>query len=196
MSLDAGTRFAMTSSTSPDGHTPSGAPYAWPLALAFTTVAGSLVASCLMPFVAIAVMAAATLPMRSAFLTVSGAWAANQVLGFTLLGYPPTADAVGSGLSLLAVSLAAVPVARAIVEPRTWSIVRIGAAFVVAVVVFETLLYGYALVAGTTDMFTPAIITLVVATNGIWCAILVACQIVLTGLAPRFFGPSPKLRLA
>jgi hypothetical protein len=187
----------MTLSTSPAGQTPStGAPYAWPLALAVTTVAGSLVASCLMPFVAIAVMAAATLPLRSAFLTVIAAWAANQVIGFTLLGFPATASAVGSGLSLLAVSLAAVPVARAIVEPRTWSIVRIGAAFVVSAAVYEVLLYGYALVAGTTDMFTPAIVALVVATNGIWCAILVACQIVLMGLAPKVFGAAPKLRLA
>jgi hypothetical protein len=184
--------FSSAERTPPAG----GVPYAWPLALAVTTVAGSLVASCLMPFVAIAVMAAATLPLRSALLTVLAAWAANQLIGFSLLGFPMDAFSLRAGASLLIASLVALLTARVVVKPQTWSILRIGAAFLVGVTIYETLLYGYALVAGDPAMFTPAIVALVVATDGIWCAILVGCHLLLTGLAPKVFGAAPKLRLA
>ena len=171
-------------------------PYAWALVLAVTTVAGSLLASCMMPFVAIAVMSAATLPLRSAILTVIAAWAANQLIGFTLLGFPMDAFSFRAGASLLIASLAALLTARVIVKPRTWSVLRIGGAFLAAVTIYETLLYGYALVAGDPAMFTPAIVALVAANDGLWCAILVGCHLLLTGLAPNVFGAAPKLRLA
>jgi hypothetical protein len=170
--------------------------YAWPLALAVSTVAGTLVTACMMPFVAIAVMSAATLPLRRAFATVGAAWAANQLLGFTLLGYPATAYAFGWGVALVLASFAAMLTARTILEPQTLTFVRIIAAFLVAVAVDETLLFGYALIAGGTDTFTPSIVMQLVINDGAWCAILVVCHLALTGLAPKIFGAAPKLRLA
>jgi hypothetical protein len=188
----------MTFSSLPAGQTPDagGAPYAWPLALAVSTVTGTLVTSCMMPFVAIAVMSAATLPLRSALLTVVAAWAANQLIGFTLLGYPADAYAIGWGVALGLASLAAMLVARAIVERQAWSIARIGAAFLVAFAVYEALLFGYASMAGGTETFAPGIVIQLLVNDSVWCAILAACYLVLTSLAPKIFGAAPSLRLA
>jgi hypothetical protein len=129
-------------------------------------------------------------------VTVVAAWAVNQLIGFTLLGYPADAYAISWGVALGLASLAAMLVARMIVGPRTWSIARIAIAFLLAAAVYETLLYGYALVAGGTDTFTPAIVAQLMLNDGVWCAILVVCHVVLTGLAPKVFGAAPKLRLA
>ena len=75
------------------GSVSSGAPsadpargWAWPAVIAGTAVFGSLIAACMMPLVAVAVMAAATLPRRQGVATVLFAWGINQGLGFTLLG--------------------------------------------------------------------------------------------------------------
>ena len=186
----------MDLSSSTADQTSAARSYAWPLVLAASTVAGTLVTSCMMPFVAIAVMSAATLPLRHAFVTVVAAWSVNQLLGFGLLGFPVTAFAFGAGISLALASLAATLAARTVIEPRRWSIARVGGAFLLAFAVYETLLFGYALVVGGTDTFAPSIVMQILINDGVWCVILVVCHLALTGLAPKVFGAAPKLRLA
>ena len=186
----------MDLSSSSADQTPAAGGYAWPLVLAASTIAGTLVTSCMMPFVAIAVMSAATLPLRHAFVTVIAAWSVNQLLGFGLLGFPVTAFAIGAGISLALASLAAMLAARTVVEPRSWSIARVGGAFLLAFALYETLLFGYALVVGGTDTFAPSIVIQLLLNDGVWCVTLVVCHLALTGLAPKVFGAAPKLRLA
>lgn len=170
---------------------------AWPAALAAATVAGSLAAACMMPFVALAVLAAATMPQGRAAATMVAIWAANQTLGFTVLGYPATGYAAAWGVALGTAGLAAGLVAGAVLRGRrdlaaAPMLLAFGAAFVG----YEALLYGFALAAGGTETFAPAIVLRILTNDGMWFAGLCALYVALTGLAPRWFGPVPALRLA
>lgn len=178
---------------------PKHAATVWACALAVSTLAGTLAASCLMPFVALAVVAATTLPTRKAVITVAAIWLINQVLGFTLLDFPRTVPTFVSGLALGLGSLAALAVARAAHGTGdTLIISRLLSAFALAFITYELLLFAFAFLgfAGTVDMFTPQIVALVGLSDAIWLALLVALRLCLTGVAPRSFGPIPVVRLA
>lgn len=171
--------------------------WAWPAALATATVAGSLAVACMMPFVALAVLAAATMPSRRANLTIGAIWAANQALGFTVLGYPATAYAAVWGAALGVASLLAGLVARTVLRDRhdlaaAPMLLAFGAAFAA----YEGLLFAFALVVGGTGTFAPTIVLQILVNDGLWFAGLSALYVVLTRTAPRWFGSVPALRLA
>src|ERR1700760_452942 len=79
--------------------------FAWALVLAVATVIGSLAASCMMPFVALAVMSAATMTRRQAAVTLAAAWAANEAIGFAILHFPANASSFGWGAAALIAAL-------------------------------------------------------------------------------------------
>lgn len=168
---------------------------AWPIALAAAAVAGSLATACMMPFVAIATLAAATMPRRQALIAVFGAWTANQLLGFGLLGYPMTAYAASWGVALGAAGVAALLVARLITGGGHPTAARVAAAFAVAFASYEALLYAFALVAGGTGTFTASIVLRILANDAAWLVGLAALHAVLTRAAPRTFGPPATQRL-
>src|SRR5687768_6874005 len=132
---------------------------AWPLALAFTTIVGTLLTACMMPFVALALITAATMKPRTAVVAMTGIWLVNQLLGFTLLGFPLVSYAFAWGGALGAASLAAMAVARTVVG-WTGELVatRLAAAFVAAFAAYEILLFGFAGLAGGLETFTPGIV--------------------------------------
>lgn len=170
--------------------------WAWPLVLAAATIAGSLAAACMMPFVALAVLASATMAARRASLTIGAIWAANQTLGFTVLGYPPTANTVMWGAAIGVASLAAGKVAKMMLHDRKdFAAASVLRAFGAAFVVYEALLFAFAQFAGGTETFAPAIVLQILANEGLWLAGLAALYIALTRLAPRWFGSAPALRL-
>lgn len=172
-------------------------PFAWPAALACATIAGTLATACMMPFVALAVLAAATMPPRRAGLTIGLIWAANQALGFTVLGYPATAYAAVWGVALGVASLLAGQVARSVLrDRRELAAAPMLLAFGAAFAVYEGLLFAFALVAGGTGTFTPAIVFQILVNDGLWFAGLSALYVVLTRTAPRWFGSAPALSLA
>src|SRR5581483_8862149 len=81
------------------------------------SLCASLLFRCATPFAAFAVLAAAMLPPRGALLTIAAVWLLNQALGFGLLGYPWTMDALLWGLAIgtaaeLATVMAAAVLAR------------------------------------------------------------------------------------
>ena len=171
--------------------------WAWPGALATATIAGSLAAACMIPFVALAVLAAATMPARRAYLTIGAIWATNQTLGFTVLGYPATAYAAVWGAALGVASLSAGLVARTLLRGRDdLAVAPMLLAFGAAFVAYEGLLFAFALVAGGTGTFTPAIVLQILVNDGLWFAGLSALYVALTRAAPRWFGSMPTLRLA
>jgi hypothetical protein len=171
--------------------------FAWPAALGLATIAGTLASACMMPLVALAVLATATMPPQRAALTVLSAWAANQALGFLALGYPATSYAAAWGLALGLASLGAGLVARAVLRgQREFAVAPMLAAFGASFVAYEALLFGFALVAGGADTFTPTIVLRIFSNDAAWFAGLGALYIVLTRAAPRWFGPAPALRLA
>lgn len=170
---------------------------AWPLALATAAVAGSMAAACMMPFVALATLAAATMPVRRAAMTIGAIWAANQALGFTVLGYPVTADAAAWGVALGLASLGAGLVARVMLRGRDDFVVApMLTAFGAAFVAYEALLFGFALFAGGVETFAPAIVLRILINDGLWFVGLSAFYMGLTRAAPRWFGSTPVLRFA
>lgn len=175
----------------------AGIGFAWPATLAFATIVGSLAIACMMPFVALAVMTAATMPLRRAIATMTAIWFANQLLGFTVLGFPWTAYAFGWGGALGAASIMSVVVARHLVAGTNDLVVaRLTAAFAVTFATYEALLFGFATIVGGRDMFTPGIVAQIAVNDALWFAGLLALRIALSSTAPRWFGPKPALRFA
>ena len=167
-------------------------PFVWTVTLATTAVLGTLATACMMPFVAVATIAAATMPRNQAVIAVLGAWAANQLLGFGLLGFPSTGFAIAWGIALGAASVAIIPLVRRLADA---SVARLLLAFVVAFAAWEAVLFGFALAVGGTGTFTPAIVLRLFGNEALWFALLGGLHLLLTRSAPRVFGPSPLVRL-
>lgn len=136
---------------------------ALPAILAATTLSGTVVFACMMPFAAVATIAALAMPPSRAMATVAACWLGNQVLGFGLLGFPWDGPTLAAGLSLLVSSLLACAAARA---------VRGGpvAAFLAAFAAFEASLFAYALPFGDPALFAPKIVGLIALNDALWFA--------------------------
>lgn len=169
-------------------HAPAGS-IGWQLAIAGTAIAGTLATACMMPFVALATVTAATMPRRQAAGTIVAVWAVNQLLGFTLLGYPTDPRTMAWGGALGVATLGAMLIAAAVLGKRAPTLVRLVVAFAAAFVGYEAGLFGFALVAGGTGAFSAGIIGQILLNDACWCAALVAIHAVLTRAAPRTFGP-------
>jgi hypothetical protein len=168
----------------------------WQLALAAATIAGTLATACMMPFVALATVTAATMPRRLAAATIVGIWAVNQLLGFTLLGYPTDLATVAWGGALGAATLVAMLTAAAVLGRRAPALPRLVVAFTAAFACYEAGLFAFALVVGGTDTFTAGIVGQILLNDVCWCGALVAIHAVLTRAAPRAFGPPLGLEAA
>jgi hypothetical protein len=177
----------------------TGAPpgFAWPLVLGLTTVIGTLATACMMPFVAVAVIIGATMAPRRAVAAMAAIWLSNQLLGFTLQGFPATPYVLAWAGALGAASLAAMMVARAVAAGTGDLVaVRLAAAFAAAFIAYEALLFAFATAAGGLQTFTPDIVTRIAVNDAIWFAALLGLRIGLTRAAPRLFGTAPALRFA
>jgi hypothetical protein len=169
-------------------------PLAWPVALAGTTLAGTLATACMMPFVGLAVVAAATMNPRRAALTLSTAWVVNQLLGFGLLGYPLDGYALRWGAALGIASIAALAIAQLIV--RGLALGQLAAAFAAAFVVYEVVLLAYAGFAGGLETFVPGVVARIALNDAAWLVALAAFRLALGRTAPRWFGTAPTVRFA
>jgi hypothetical protein len=167
-------------------------PFAWPAALAMATLAGTLATACMMPFVGLGVIAAATMDAPRAALTLAAAWAVNQFLGFVLLGYPIDAYALGWGAALGIASLIAMATAWPIL--RGLALGRLAVASAAAFIAYELVLFAYAGLAGGRETFTPAIVARIALNEAGWLVALMAFRLVLGRAAPRWFGTMPVLR--
>ncbi|MBP6013593.1 MAG: hypothetical protein KBA31_15305 [Alphaproteobacteria bacterium] len=170
---------------------------AWPSVLAASTIAGSLAIACMMPFVALAVVVAASMPARQAVFTVTAIVAANQAIGFAFLGFPADGYTIAWGAALWGASLASLATARLIVGPSPdLSATRIALASLAAFAAYEALLYAFATQVGGIETFTPAIIMQLAQNEALWLLTLVTLRLLVTGAAPAIFGAQPRLRLA
>jgi hypothetical protein len=77
----------------------------WSTLLVGAGIGLSLGFACAIPFAGFAAAAALTLPRRDALALILAVWLANQIVGFTALGYPLTADTFewGAALGVVAV---------------------------------------------------------------------------------------------
>ena len=120
----------------------------------------SLGLACAVPLAAFAAAAALSLSRRDALLLILLVWAANQLVGFTLLGYPWTAStfAWGAALGIVAVlaTLAGQWVAGRLVNARY--AFTFAATFLIAFAVYEAALFAIsATLLGGTEIYTAAI---------------------------------------
>lgn len=162
--------------------------WAWPAALALAAFIGSWAFACVLPFAAVATLAAATMTARQAAATVMGAWAINQAVGFTLLSYPHALDSYAWGLAIAGGAAAALAIARAVIGRAAVLVsVRTIGAFLAAFVGYELLLYALATQAGGTETFAPAIVRDLFVNEVIWLGGLGALHVVLARAAPRLF---------
>lgn len=157
---------------------PSARPILWPSFLAAATIAGTLATACMMPFVALATVAAATTGRAQAAIAVLGAWAVNQLIGFGLLGYPLDRGAIGWGLALGVAAMAVMIATRAAIGERP-GLGRVVVAFVGGFAFYEGLLFGWALVAGGTGTFTPAIVARLFANEAGWGTLMLGAHVLL-----------------
>lgn len=175
---------------------PETATLAWSAALAVVAILGTLATACMMPFVALAVATAATMPRQRAAAVLGLVWATSQLLGFAVLGYPPTAFAFAWGVALGVAGIAAMLVAAAVLGRRAPSATGMVSAFLAAFVAYEAGLFGFALIAGGADTFTLPIVLQILLNDACWLVALAVLHAVLTRAAPRTFGPSLSLHLA
>lgn len=169
----------------------------WAATLATASVLGSWIFACIMPFSAIAVLLAATLPARKAMAWMGGVWLANQLVGYLILDYPRTTNSFAQGGSLLFASMAGLFVALEILKWRkNDTLVSLGLAFVAAFVAYESLLYIAALYLGGVETFAPDIVWLVAKNDFFWFAGLLAARVALTRALPQFYAPRLAVRSA
>jgi hypothetical protein len=140
----------------------------WLALLVAATVGFSLGFACAMPFAALGAAAALTLPRQDALLLVGSAWLANQLVGFTLLAYPWTADTFVWGVVLGIISLLATLASQMLVrrlDGRGAVVVSL-ASFLGAFAVYEAALYVVsATMLGGTEDFAAAIVIRIVEIN-------------------------------
>ncbi|TKW77114.1 MAG: hypothetical protein DI543_17410 [Bradyrhizobium icense] len=169
---------------------------AWPAALALAVIAGSLVTACMMPFVGLAVAAAATMRMRNAAVTVAAGWLANQILGFGLLGYPFSSYALSWGIALgLAAQIAAIVAACVIQAGGALVLTRAVVALAAAFVAYEAFLFVFAGFAGGRENFSIDIVSRLAVNDAAWCIGLLAFRLLLGNAAPGLFGRPQALKV-
>lgn len=136
---------------------------ALPAILAATSLSGSVVLACMMPFVAIATIAALAMPARRGAACLGLCWLGNQVLGFGLMGFPWDGPTFAAGLSLLASSLIAFAAAR-------FASANALIAFLGAFANFEISLFAYALAFGDPSLFRIEIVAQIALNDALWFA--------------------------
>lgn len=132
--------------------------------------------TCVVPFAALGVAAAMTLPRREAVLCTIVVWLANQAAGFGLMGYPWMADTIGWGVAIGVAAMAGTLAAQWLLRGLhgLYSSIQTVTAFVVGFSVYQLLLYVAAVsMLGGAATFAPGIIAQVLGVNvvalvGLW----------------------------
>ncbi len=154
--------------------------------LAAACALASFAFACATPFAAFAVVAAAMLPLRPALLVVAAAWIVNQAIGFSVLGYPMTANTAFWGLAIGAAALIATALSVAVLQalPRMGSPAALGLALMGAYAAYELVLFAVTPLLGGEGAFTAAIVGRLGLLSLFWLVGLVAACEVFRLLAP------------
>jgi hypothetical protein len=128
----------------------------------------SLGLACAVPLAAFAAAAALTLSRRDALTLILLVWAANQLVGFTVLDYPWTATTFAWGVALGIVAILATLAGRWMVRRsiKAGKTVTFTATFLTAFAVYEAALFAIsATLLGGTEIYTAAIQSRIFAIN-------------------------------
>ena len=126
--------------------------------------------ACITPFVAFGVIAATTLPRRSALCLTVAVWIANQAVGYGILHYPWTVDSTAWGVAIGGATVIGLFTAH-------WTAARLRslrspvqtlATFVSAFALYELTLYAAAVsILGGNGAFAPGIVAQVFLVNAV-----------------------------
>jgi hypothetical protein len=130
----------------------------------------TLIFTCVTPFAAFAVIAAATMSRRDAVTLTVALWLANQAVGFALLHYPWSSSTAAWGIALGAGAMIATLAAVSAVA-RLGSLpplARSAVAFAASFVLYQLALYAAAASRlGGTEMFVPGIVSQALVINAV-----------------------------
>jgi hypothetical protein len=132
----------------------------WLTLLVGASVAFSLGFACATPLAAFGAVAALTLSRQDAVFLILAVWLANQLVGFTVLGYPWTANTFAWGAALGAVAILATLAGQWTAGRSADAARAVGftATFLTAFAVYEAALFGISIaLLGGTEVFTGAI---------------------------------------
>jgi hypothetical protein len=162
----------------------------WLALLVAASVIFSLGLACAVPLAAFAATAALSLSRRDALLLIVLVWLANQLVGFTLLGYPRDASTFSWGAVLGVVAILATLAARWIAGrlAKTRRAFTATTTFLVAFAVYESALFTVSAAwLGGTGIYTAAIQGRIFAINAAaFVGLLILNQLAMSvGLADR-----------
>jgi hypothetical protein len=160
----------------------------WSAILGLTAVVGSYGLACVFPFAALAALAAVTLPTRQAVALVAAVWAANQIVGFTLLSYPQDSQAYTWGIVIGAAAFIALGAATVAFGKETKLIsLRTVGALLASIAAYQAVMFVGAAGLDGFESSTPAIVADVVRNDLFWFAGLGALRLALGASLPRWF---------
>jgi len=170
----------------------------WLVILVLTSVAATLVVSCVTPFAALAVALAGTVRLATALRAMTMIWLINQFIGFILFNFPRTLNVALWGLAIsggaLLSTLAAV---SAIKHGKSFPMTsRLGLALLLAFAADEAWLYLAAALLGGVETFSPAIIAELGLANLIWFLVMVGLNELGAILCAPRFGKLPRMARA
>ena len=160
----------------------------WPAVLAVAAIGGSWALACVTPFAAFAVILAESERRTTALFTVGLIWAANQVVGVMLLGYPLDVHSIGWGVAIGAAALLATAVAAAVARTGLQRGLRLIVAFVAAFAIYEAALALVAATTGELEHFAPATVAQLAELDVAWLAALVVLREALALMGWRSLG--------
>lgn len=151
------------------GRTTGSGDWWWALFVAVASLGLSQAFACAMPFAAVAVLAARTLPRRRAVALVCAVWSGHQAIGFGLTHYPHTPSTVAWGVAIGVAALTALGVAWTI-DRRTKldGVAPVAFALVVAYAAYEAVLLAAAgVLPSGAGAFAPAVVLRLLGVNAV-----------------------------
>ena len=154
----------------------------WRVALIASGALFSVSFSCIVPLVAIALLAARTMPRRAAALVVGLAFATQQTVGFTVLHYPHAASAYVWIPVLGAAAYAALAVA--------WLVPRPVYAFALAFGAYEAIVLAASVATGSAATFAMPIVARVALANLVGLGMLAIVYLAIVAIDDRLRVPA------
>jgi hypothetical protein len=163
----------------------------WLALLVAASVAFTFGFACAVPFAAFGTVAAMTLNRRDALGLICAVWLANQIVGFTVLGYPWTGMTFVWGGILGVVAILSTLGAQWVAGERR-TVTTVLRAFACAFAIYEGALFAVSAgVMGGTEDFVPSIVLRILAINAAaFAGLLVVNQLAATvGFATKLAFP-------
>jgi hypothetical protein len=170
----------------------------WLASLVLAALGGSLVISCITPFVAFALALAATVRLRLALGAMTIIWLTNQLIGFVFYNFPRTANTVLWGLAIYGAALLSTMIASsAFSHTRGLSIfVRLALALLIGFAAYEVTLFAAALFLGGRETFSLVIVTQLGFMNLAWLIGIGVLNELMSILCKSWVGVMPRLARA